>query len=134
VRVRARIAQADNTPRARLHALVDAHVALGGDADPGAVAAWVVIAAEATRQPDVRPLYASAVGSTHQRVEQLLREALRAQARPTRRAKELAAAIVSAIEGAYLVNSAAPGILPRGYAAPALHALIDGLLDGLGEA
>src|SRR5690349_17707233 len=54
----ARLAAVAGTPRARLHALVEAHVGLGDDADPSAVAAWVVIAAEAVSRPEVRALYA----------------------------------------------------------------------------
>jgi TetR/AcrR family transcriptional repressor of bet genes len=124
----ARLAGASGTPRARLHALVEAHVGLGNDADPSAVAAWVVVAAESLRQPEVRAIYAKAIATTLRRIELLLRAALRAERRSTRRSKELAAAITSAIEGAYLVHAAAPGVMPRGYAAPAIHALIDALI------
>jgi TetR/AcrR family transcriptional repressor of bet genes len=127
-RTAARLAGASDAPRARLHALVDAHVGLGDDADPSAVAAWVIVAAEAVRQPEVRALYAKAISSTQRRMELLLRAALRADGRSTRRSKELAAAITSAIEGAFLVHAAAPGVLPSGYAAPALHVLIDALI------
>lgn len=127
-RVAARLARAGEGARARLHALVDAHVGLGDDADPNAVAMWAAVAAEAMRNPEVRALYKEAMASTLTRIERLLRAAMREVERPTRDAKPIAAAILSAIEGAYLVHVSAPGVLPRGYAAPALHALVDGLL------
>src|SRR6185295_6476903 len=49
-RVALRLRTAGPSARSRLHALVDAHVGLGEDADANAVAAWVVVAAEAIRQ------------------------------------------------------------------------------------
>jgi TetR/AcrR family transcriptional repressor of bet genes len=126
-RVERRLADA-GTPRARLHALVDAHVGLGDDAEPEAVAAWSVVAAEAMRRDEVRVLYARAIESTLARLEHLLSAALRAERKSARDAKRLAAALVAAIEGAYLLHASAPGVLPAGYAGPALHALVDGLL------
>ena len=108
--------------------LPDAHVALGDDADPNAVAMWAAVAAEAMRRPEVRALYKNAISATLARLERLVRAAMREAGKPTRDAKAIAAAISSAIEGAYLVHVSAPGVLPRGYAAPALHALVDGIL------
>lgn len=127
-RVTARLAAAAPGARAHLHALVDAHVALGDDADPNAVAMWAAVAAEAMRRPEVRALYKNAISATLARLERLVRAAMREAGKPTRDAKAIAAAISSAIEGAYLVHVSAPGVLPRGYAAPALHALVDGIL------
>jgi TetR/AcrR family transcriptional repressor of bet genes len=44
-------------------------------------------------------------------------------------AERIAAAVLSAIEGAYMLSGAAPGVLPSGYAAPSLASMLDGLLD-----
>lgn len=128
-RAAARVEAAGQAPRARLHALLDAHVALGPDADPRGVAAWVVIGAEAVRLAEVRTIYGRAVRGWLDRFEGLVRAALRAERRTTRNAKRIAAAILSAIEGAYLLSAASPRMLPRGFAAPMLKRMIDGLLD-----
>lgn len=77
----------------------------------------------------MRALYKKAIATTLERIERLLRAALREAGKSTKDAKAIAAALLSAIEGAYLVHVSAPGVLPRGYAAPALHALVDGVLD-----
>src|SRR5262249_60973142 len=53
-RLEARLAKAGKSPRARLHALVDAHLALGADPDPAALPAWVVVAGEALRHRAIR--------------------------------------------------------------------------------
>jgi TetR/AcrR family transcriptional regulator, transcriptional repressor of bet genes len=128
-RVRSRSEAAGDDPRRRLHALIDAHVALDGDSDPRAVAAWVVVAAEAVRQADVRRLYGRQIKTTLERLTSLIAVCLKAEKRETRGAATIAAATLSAIEGAYMLSASAPGILPKGYAAPSLRKMVDGLLD-----
>lgn len=130
-RAKAALATTGDDPRGRLLAYVDAHVALGEGADAQAVAAWVAIGAEATRRPEVRRLYQAAVKRRLTTLEALLRDCLRAEGQSARPAEAWAAAVASAIEGAYLLAAAAPGTLPRGFAAPALRRLIGGLFAGL---
>lgn len=123
-RVEARLARAGTSPRARLHALVDAHLALGPDADRDTVAAWVVVAGEAMRSRDVREVHSRALTKTLVRIEALVRAAA-----PHVSVSHVSAAILAAIEGAYVLSvSAAPGLLPIGYAAPAVRALVDGII------
>jgi TetR/AcrR family transcriptional repressor of bet genes len=129
LRVEARLAAAKDTPRAQLHAFLEAYVGLGEDADPRAVAAWVVVGAEAVREPQVRALYTQAVGTTLSRLRELLGACLREEGRGTRHVGRMAAGLLSAIEGAYRVSAAAPGVLPEGFAAPTLRRMADGMLD-----
>ncbi|MCI0572111.1 MAG: TetR/AcrR family transcriptional regulator [Myxococcaceae bacterium] len=128
-RVEARLAAAGETPRRRLHAFIDASVALGEDADPRAVSAWAVVGAEAIREPQVRALYTQAVGTMLSRLRALVSACLREERRTTRNAGRIAAAVLTAIEGAYRVSAAAPGVLPEGFAAPTLKRMVDGLLQ-----
>jgi TetR/AcrR family transcriptional repressor of bet genes len=127
-RYEARAARCGDDPLDRLLAYVDAHVALGDDADPRAVAAWVAIGAEAIGQPAVRELYAEAVHESMAELDKLVRACLRQADRSTRDARHIAAAILSAIEGAYQLAATAPDELPRGFAAPTLRKMIKGLL------
>ena len=115
-------------PGDRLDAFIDAHLALGPDADPRAVAAWSIVGAEALRQPDVRRLYRAALSSTLKELRRLVADRLRAEQRSTRNAGRLAAGIVSAIEGAFRIAAAAPGALPGGYAAPMVRRMAAGLV------
>jgi TetR/AcrR family transcriptional repressor of bet genes len=126
-RYQARLAQAE-TPGARLDALIDAHVALGRDADPRAVAAWNVIGAEAVRDSEVRALYRAALARNLSEMRSLVRLNLVAQRRVTRESTRIAAALVSAIEGAYRMGAVAPKQLPRGYAAPMLRRMAHSLI------
>ena len=112
----------------RLDAFIDAHLALGPDADPRAVAAWSIIGAEALRQPEVRRLYRAALASTVRELKRLVAARLKEHQRATRGAGRIAAAVVSAIEGAFRIAAAAPGALPAGYAAPMVRRMTAGLV------
>jgi TetR/AcrR family transcriptional regulator, transcriptional repressor of bet genes len=127
-RVETRLERAGDDPRKRLFALVDAFVALDEDADPRAVSAWVVIGAEAVRQPEVRELYAAALRRSLDTTRDVVTAALRAEEKSTRNATRIAAAILAAIEGSYQIAAAAPGLLPVGYAAPMLRRMVAGML------
>ncbi len=129
-RLAARLSFAGDDPRAKLAAFIDAHVALGDDADPRAVAAWVVVGAEAVRERPVRTLYTAAIAAALARAREFVIACLEQEQRTTRNADRIAAAIVSAIEGAFLVHASAPGTLAEGYAAPTLRRMVDGLIDG----
>lgn len=115
-------------PHARLDAFIDAHVALGRDADPRAVAAWNIVGAEALRRDEVRALYREALAQNLSEMRSLVRACLVAENRPTREAGQIAAALVSAIEGAYRMAAVQPRKLPRGYAAPMLRRMAHSLI------
>jgi TetR/AcrR family transcriptional regulator, transcriptional repressor of bet genes len=116
-------------PWGRLDALIDAHLALGVDADPRAVAAWVAIGTEALRQPEVQQAYEQVVRDQLERLRLTVRAVLVEQDKPTRNARSIAAAIMSTIEGAYRLAVTAPGVLPKGFAAPALKAMVRGAVE-----
>jgi TetR/AcrR family transcriptional repressor of bet genes len=116
------------TPWERLDAFVDAHLALGKDADPGAVAAWVMIGAEALRHREVRDVHARLVGERLALATELVRSVLASEQRDPREARTIAPALLSAIEGAYQIAVAAEAI-PRGSAAPMTKRMARGLVQ-----
>jgi len=126
-RYRARTARA-RTARQRLLGWLDAHVERGPDADPRAVACWSLVGAEALTQPEVRVLYAAAIARSLDELAELVRDALREDGRDPRAARRIAAALLSAIEGAFRIASAAPDALPEGFAAPMLRRMAEGLV------
>jgi len=132
-RLARRLALAGDTPRERLAALVDAHLALGDDADPRAVAAWVVVGTEAVRDAEVRALYQAEVRASLQGLRRLVRACLAADGRKLSAAPGVAAAILSMIEGAYRLGLSAPDALPRGFAAPMVRQALEGLLGPRGR-
>lgn len=114
----------------RLDAWIDAHLALGADSDPSAVACWVAIGAEAVRRPDVRRVYEAAVASDLDRGERLIANILTDQRGPdsTGSARLLATGLLAAIEGSYRLAAGAPGAVPVGFAAPSVRAMARGLI------
>ena len=127
-RFASRVAPAD-APRARLFAWLDAHVALGPDADRRAVAAWVVVGAEAVREPEVGALYAQALATSAARLERMIAAVLRQEGKSPRAAPRIAAAALAAVEGAYRIDGAAPGVLPGGWAAGTLRRMVEVWLE-----
>ncbi len=122
-----------NSARARLYAFLDAHVALGKDAEPAAVACWVAIGAEALRQEPVQKAYKKAARDTIERLQQLVSCTLRDEGRSDAAAAEIAAALLSAVYGCYQLAVAAHAA-PAGFAAPTLRRMADGLLAAQPEA
>ena len=108
-----------------LDAWIDAHVALGPDADPDAAACWVSIMAESVRQVEV----AAITRRVMERNVNLLGKWVR-QSGPggRRRSRQIAAAILFAVQGALSVGVTAPGTFPRGGAAPAIKRMARGLV------
>jgi len=113
----AQLAGNADDPPARLRAYIDARLALGPGSSPHIVAAWVMVGAEAVRQPEVRDAYQRAVGADLDLLTGLLADCLRQQGRPDGGARHLAAGLLALIEGAYQLASAAGEVMPAGYAA-----------------
>jgi TetR/AcrR family transcriptional repressor of bet genes len=106
-------------PFERLRAYLRARLGLGEGAAPDIVSAWVMIGAEAVRQPEVRAVYRQMIADELALLTTLLTDCLRARERDTRGAATLAAGLAAMIEGAYQLSSAAAQVLPAGYAATA---------------
>lgn len=126
-RYRARAARAESAWE-RLVAFLDAHVALGRDADPRAVACWVHVGAESLRDADVRAAYQRSVRAALAELERLIAEVLAEEHRDTEAATTLAAGLYATIEGAYHLAIAARAT-PAGFAAETLRRMARGLVD-----
>jgi TetR/AcrR family transcriptional regulator, transcriptional repressor of bet genes len=118
-----------STPEQRLHAYIDARLGKGEGADPRAVAAWVIIGAEAVRQADVRTVYQQAVTAEAALIEDLLAACLRDQGKRLSNVKPLAAALLAFIEGVFQLASAAPTAIPVGFAAATATDLVQRYID-----
>jgi TetR/AcrR family transcriptional repressor of bet genes len=120
----AQLAAAAAGPDDRLNAYIDACLAQGAGADARVVAAWVVIGAEAIRQPQVRQAYQDAVAAELALLEGLLGACLTARGKSAERAAPLAAALVAFMEGTFQLASAAHDVMPQGYAAGMARRLV----------
>lgn len=124
-----RLATAGDDPWARLDAFIDAFAAVDEDADPAAVACWTRLGDEAARRPEVGVPYRAAIGRWHAALTERVAAILIADGRPPRGAAESAAGLLAAIEGAFQLGAAAPGIIPPGRAAGMLKRMARGLLS-----
>lgn len=109
-------------PLTRLRAYLQARLGLGDGAAPDIVAAWVMIGAEAVRQAEVRVVYRGMIADELALLTTLVEDCLRAASRDATVAGTLAAGLAAMIEGAYQLSSAAPDVMPHGYAADAATA------------
>lgn len=106
-------------PSERLRAYIEARLGLGAGAAPDMVAGWVMVGAEAVRQPEVRALYQQAVAAELAELTQLVADCCAERRRSADGAAALAAGLVALMEGAFQLSSAAGGVMPAGYAADA---------------
>jgi TetR/AcrR family transcriptional regulator, transcriptional repressor of bet genes len=116
-----------STPRDRLRAFIDARLAKGSGASPAAVAAWVIVGAEAVRQPEVKAAYQAAMQSHQALLEPLLR-ALAGDALSAQEVRHLCGIVLAAIEGSFQLSVSAQDVRPRDYAARTLMDLIESRL------
>ncbi len=133
--VRARFerrARSARAPWKRLDAFIDAHLALGDDADPQAVACWVAIGAEALRQAEVRQVYEQALRADLELLQGIVVEVLEHEEIPRRHAARIAAGLMAAVQGSYQLAAVAQ-VTPAGFAAPSVRAMAQGLIRAAGE-
>ncbi len=123
-RVKARVERVKGGARAQVEAFLDAYLAMGDDADPASVAAWVTISAEAVRQPEVRAAYEKVVHADLAHLEELIAAIL-----GRRRSRAVAAGLFAAVQGYFVLAAAAPGLVPPGSAASTVKRMAAGLLD-----
>jgi TetR/AcrR family transcriptional repressor of bet genes len=113
----------------RLRRFLELHLATGPTADPVRVAAWVAMSVEAARRPAVAVAVRAALTAWVDRLTILLVEARAAGLVRSPRPRADAAALVAAVQGAFLLASAAPDVMPAGSAGPSLLAMAEGLID-----
>jgi TetR/AcrR family transcriptional repressor of bet genes len=117
------------SPREKLLAYINARLAKGDGANPEAVAAWVIIGAEAVKQPEVRALYEHAISQELIMLQDLLKAYLKAKGKPIKSASHLAAVIIATMEGAFQLASAAEAVMPKAYAAKTVIVLVERFIE-----
>lgn len=108
-----------------LDAFIQAHLGRAHGVDVDALRSWVAISAEAVHIEEVREVFEGALATQHALLVDVLHTR---HACPLPQAAELAAAILSMIQGAFLLSQASPSLLPEGFAARQLSASVRGML------
>ena len=121
--------QAGDDPAARLAAFVRAHLATGKGADPETLACWVMLSGEALRDDEVRlPMQKALSRLTAILVEIVEDGRDRALFGGTAPPQEVAAALLAAVQGYFVLAATAREVVPRGSAARSALAMAAGLL------
>ena len=123
-------AKSATTPEEKLHAYIHARLAKGRGADPKAVAAWVIIGAEAVRQAEVRAVYQEAVKAEFVLLRGLLTACLKDKNKQLKNVQQLTAGLLAYMEGAFQLASAAPDVMPADYAAATAIDMVQRYIDG----
>lgn len=127
-RLEERIGRAGGDPIAELVAVIDFHLGLGADADPDALACWVLISGEALREPKVRTHFERAVHGMVARLAQVIRGGVERGVFECDRIDDAAAAIFALIQGYFVLAASARTTIPRGSAAASARRMAEGLL------
>lgn len=119
----------DGGPRGDLDAFVAAHLGLGADADESSVAAWVALSGEALHNEELLARLEARIAADLAVLEDIVKRILEAEGKRKAGAKVVAAAIFSAIQGAFFLGVATPRLIPRGFAAPAIQRWAQRMVD-----
>jgi TetR/AcrR family transcriptional repressor of bet genes len=127
-RLDARLAEADGEPEHELRAFIDAHLRLGKDADPIALACWIDVSGEALREPRVKRAFARVLSRSKERLGDILRRGVASGHFRCADPGAAAAAILATIQGYFVLGATARELVPRGSAARATAAMCEGLV------
>ena len=117
-----------------LFAAIDAMLGTEEGAEASAVACWVVIGAEAVRQPEVRALYEALMREAREEFTKAFRAAMRSAGRSDATADVAAMSVLAAIEGFFRLSAGAPSCVLPGSAAGAVRRIAKGFLDSAARA
>jgi len=125
-RLEARLSEAgDADPVA---AFLEFHLGLGADADPEALACWVMLSGEALRDRKVQAAYERAIAAQTERLARCIRAGIDAGRYRCDDVDTAASALVATIQGYFVLAASARSVIPRGSAARAARRMAEGLL------
>jgi TetR/AcrR family transcriptional repressor of bet genes len=127
----ARLAHADGDPIAEVEAFIDFHLRVGRDADPEALACWILLLGEALREPKVRVQMDKAIVGWVSRLRSVIQRGIDENvfAMKSSGAAAAASALVATIQGYFVMAAAARATIPKGSAAGATRSMAAGLLS-----
>jgi TetR/AcrR family transcriptional repressor of bet genes len=127
-RLETRLAEAAGDPAAEVAAFIDFHLGLGADADPDALACWILISGEALRNHKVRVRFAEAVQAMVSRLAGIIARGVEQRVFSCPSTQAAASALMATIQGYFVLAATARPVIPRGSAAAAAKQMATGLL------
>lgn len=111
-------------PWLKLEAFINARLATGETEMPEVVAAWVVIAGESLRQPEIKETYQSLIHQQLDMLKDLIAGAWEGKTAKSKGVIQLSAIVMAAIEGAFQLSATANDVMPKNYAAESVLGII----------
>lgn len=124
----ARLQVAQGDPIDELVAFIDFHLGVGADADPQALACWILLSGEALRSQAVRVEFEQALQSIIARLREILRRGAASGTFTTASVDAAASALVATIQGYFVLAATARSAIPSGSAAACAKQMAEGLL------
>ncbi len=122
------LARAGGDPAKEVDAFLDAHLGLGAEADPQALAVWVLLGGEALRDPKVRAGYEQTLASSQRRLAEAIARGVARKAFRCADPQAAASALIATIHGYFALAATARTLIPRGSAAASARKMAKGLL------
>jgi TetR/AcrR family transcriptional repressor of bet genes len=127
-RLAARLARSGSDPVAAVSAFIDFHLGLGADADPEALACWILISGEALRNSRVRARFEEAIEGMVEGLAKIIARGVEQRAFACSSVATAASALLATIQGYFVLAATAREVIPRGSAASATKQMATGLL------
>lgn len=128
-RLEARLAEAGGDAGAELAAFIDFHLGRGADADPEALACWILLSGEALREPKVRVPFERALQSIAERAAAIIARGVQQGVFACDEIPAAASALVALIQGYFVLAASARAVIPEGSAAACAQRMALGLLQ-----
>jgi TetR/AcrR family transcriptional regulator, transcriptional repressor of bet genes len=124
----ARLGKAGGDPIAEVAAFIDFHLGLGADADPEALACWILLSGEALREVKVRVEFEKALEGTVARIADAIGRGVEQRVFHCDSVDAAASALVATIQGYFVLAATARAVIPKGSAARSTKRMAEGLL------
>jgi len=113
-----------NAPWDKLETFVKARLETGDTQMPEVVSAWVVIAGESLRQPEVKKIYQDLINHQLKMLEKMIADVWAGKSKEDKDVIHLSAIVMAAMEGAFQLSATASEVMPTNYASSSVLALI----------
>ena len=127
-RLERRLKSASGDPIRELEVFIDFHLGLGKDADPEALACWVLLGGEALREPRVGAALEEALEGMTARLADTIARGVTEGAFACEAPRAAASALIAVMQGYFVLAATARALIPRGSAAPSARQMAEGLL------
>jgi TetR/AcrR family transcriptional regulator, transcriptional repressor of bet genes len=125
--LRARL-DAAGDPISQVAAFIHFHLGLGADADPEALACWVLLSGEALRERKVRLEFEQALAMIISVIAEVIRLGVEQRTLRCDAVSAAASALVATIQGYFVLAATARALIPKGTAARSTLQMAEGLL------